>query len=116
MPGHRIRRAHLHPEGQLVLRHARERLGITGARKLLAVDVTDGVEHASTFVTRLKVGEILVDAKGVSRLVSRRVGVWPFVILSLAGLGAIVTAVAASPSLRHVIELISLRVQNLLGL
>ena len=32
---------------------------------------------ASTFVTRLKVGESLVDAKGVSRLVSRRVGVWP---------------------------------------
>ena len=29
---------------------------------------------ASTFVTRLKVGESLVDAKGVSRLVSRRVG------------------------------------------
>ena len=32
---------------------------------------------ASTFVTRLKVGESLVDAKGVSRLVSRRIGVWP---------------------------------------
>ena len=30
---------------------------------------------SSTFVTRLKVGEILVDAKGVSRLISRRVGV-----------------------------------------
>ena len=76
----------------------------------------DRAGMSSTFVTRLKVGEILVDAKGVSRLVSRRVGVWPFAILSLAGLGAIVAAVAASPSLRHVIELISLRVQNLLGL
>ena len=29
---------------------------------------------SSTFLTRLKVGEILIDAKGVSRLVDRRVG------------------------------------------
>jgi uncharacterized membrane-anchored protein len=71
---------------------------------------------ASTFVTRLKVGEILVDAKGVSRLVSRRVGVWPLVVFALACVGAIVTAVLASPQLRHVINLVSLRIQNLLGL
>jgi uncharacterized membrane-anchored protein len=71
---------------------------------------------ASTFVTRLKVGEILVDAKGVSRLVSRRVGVWPLVLLALAGFGVIVTAVLVSPQLRHVIELVSLRIQDLLGL
>jgi uncharacterized membrane-anchored protein len=71
---------------------------------------------ASTFVTRLKVGEILVDAKGVSRLVSRRVGVWPLVVLTLAGFGAIVTAILVSPQLRHVIELVSLKLQNLLGL
>jgi uncharacterized membrane-anchored protein len=71
---------------------------------------------ASTFVTRLKVGEILVDAKGVSRLVSRRVGVWPLVVLALAGLGAIIAAVLASPQLRHVIDLISLHLQDLLGL
>jgi uncharacterized membrane-anchored protein len=76
----------------------------------------DRAGMASTFVTRLKVGEILVDAKGVSRLVSRRVGVWPLVLLALAGFGAIVTAVLVSPQLRHVIELVSLRIQNLLGL
>jgi uncharacterized membrane-anchored protein len=76
----------------------------------------DRAGMSSTFVTRLKVGEILVDAKGVSRLVSRRVGVWPLVVFALAGLGAIVTATLASPQLRHVIELISLRLQNLLGL
>ena len=70
---------------------------------------------ASTFVTRLKVGEILVDAKGVSRLVSRRVGVWPLFALALTGLGAIVTAVVVSPQLRHVIELVNLRIQSLLG-
>jgi uncharacterized membrane-anchored protein len=76
----------------------------------------DRAGMASTFVTRLKVGEILVDAKGVSRLVSRRVGVWPLVVFALAGFGAIVTAVLASPPLRHVINLVSLRLQNLLGL
>jgi uncharacterized membrane-anchored protein len=76
----------------------------------------DRAGMSSTFVTRLKVGEILVDAKGVSRLVSRRVGLLPLFFVSLAGLGAIVTAVLASPQLRHVIDLVSLHVQNALGL
>jgi uncharacterized membrane-anchored protein len=76
----------------------------------------DRAGMSSTFVTRLKVGEILVDAKGVSRLVSRRVGMWPFVALALAGLVAIVLAVAVSPTLRHAIELLSLRLQDLLGI
>ena len=58
---------------------------------------------SSTFVTRLKVGEILVDAKGVSRLVSRRVGVWPLVSIATAGLAAIVVAIVASPALRNVL-------------
>jgi uncharacterized membrane-anchored protein len=76
----------------------------------------DRAGMASTFVTRLKVGEILVDAKGVSRLVSRRVGLWPLVLLALVGFGAIVTAVLVSPQLRHVIELLSLRIQDFLGI
>ena len=71
---------------------------------------------SSTFVTRLKVGEILIDAKGVSRIVSRRVGLWPLVTFALAGLGAVVVAVAASPDLRRFISLLSDRVQALLGL
>jgi uncharacterized membrane-anchored protein len=70
---------------------------------------------SSTFVTRLKVGEILVDAKGVSRLASRDVGVWPFVVFALAGLGAIVVAVVASPALRHLFVLLWDRVSQLLG-
>ena len=76
----------------------------------------DRAGMSSTVVTRLKVGDILVDAKGVSRLVSRRVGVWPLVVFALAGFGAIVTAVLASPQLRHVINLVSLRIQSLLGI
>jgi uncharacterized membrane-anchored protein len=71
---------------------------------------------SSTFVTRLKVGEILIDAKGVSRLVSRRVGLMPLVTFALTGLGAVVVAVAASPELRRLIGLLSGRIRDLLGL
>ena len=71
---------------------------------------------SSTFVTRLKVGEILVDAKGVSRLVSRRVGVWPLVAFAAAGLGGIVVAIAASPTLRNVISVLGDRFRGVLGL
>jgi uncharacterized membrane-anchored protein len=71
---------------------------------------------SSTFLTRLRVGEILVDAKGVSRLVSRRLGLWPLAALGVTGLGAIVVAVVASPGVRHSIELIVLRLREWLGL
>jgi uncharacterized membrane-anchored protein len=70
---------------------------------------------SSTFLTRLRVGEILIDAKGVSRLFSRRVGLGPLVALSLAGLGALVVAVVVSPQLRSAIELLALRLRDLLG-
>ncbi|HEV3479727.1 MAG TPA: putative cytokinetic ring protein SteA [Gaiellaceae bacterium] len=70
---------------------------------------------SSTFLTRLRVGEILVDAKGVSRLVSRQVGLWPFVAFALAGLGALVVAVVVSPQLRSFFELLGLRLRDLLG-
>ncbi len=71
---------------------------------------------ASTFVTRLKVGESLVDAKGVSRLVSRRVGVWPLAVFGATGIAAIVVAVLASPALRNVLESITRAIGNGLGL
>lgn len=71
---------------------------------------------ASTFVTRLKVGEVLVDAKGVSRLVSRRVGVWPLAAFTAAGLAAIVVAVLVSPALRNTIELLTRSLGNAVGL
>jgi uncharacterized membrane-anchored protein len=76
----------------------------------------DRAGMSSTFVTRLKVGEILIDAKGVSRLASRRVGLWPLVAFALAGLAAIVVAIAASPALRHLIQLLVLRVKDGLGI
>jgi uncharacterized membrane-anchored protein len=76
----------------------------------------DRAGMSSTFVTRLKVGEILIDAKGVSRLVSRQVGLWPLVAFALAGLGAVVVAVLASPGLRRFIGLLSQRIRDLLGI
>ena len=76
----------------------------------------DRAGMSSTFVTRLKVGEILIDAKGVSRLASRQVGVWPLVAFAAAGLSAVVVAIVASPGLRHFIGLLSQRIRDLLGL
>lgn len=71
---------------------------------------------ASTFVTRLKVGEVLIDAKGVSLLVSRRVGVWPLVAFAIAGAGAVAVAVLVSPALRNVIQFLTRSVADTLGL
>ena len=71
---------------------------------------------ASTFVTRLKVGESLVDAKGVSRLVSRRVGFWPVAVFAATGIAAIVGSVLASPALRNVLESTTRAIANGLGL
>jgi uncharacterized membrane-anchored protein len=76
----------------------------------------DRAGMASTFVARLKVGEALVDAKGVSRLVSRRVGIWPLVVVLAAGLLAVVVAIAASPSLRSAIDVVTRDIGNALGL
>jgi uncharacterized membrane-anchored protein len=75
----------------------------------------DRAGMSSTFVTRLKVGENLIDAKGVSRLVSRRVGLWPVAVLMLLALAAVVTAVIASPSLRNLLEVLEQRVRDALG-
>ncbi len=71
---------------------------------------------SSTFLTRLKVGEILIDAKGVSRLVSRRVGIGPLIAFLVAGVGAIVVAIVASPGLRHYVDLLVLRLKDILGI
>jgi uncharacterized membrane-anchored protein len=75
----------------------------------------DRLGMSSTFLTRLKVGEILIDAKGVSRLVSRPVGIWPLVVIALAGLAAIIVAVLVSPALSEVLELFAQRLRDLLG-
>jgi uncharacterized membrane-anchored protein len=96
-----------------------------GAELIVAVgthfNLTEFLERnragmSSTFVTRLKVGEILVDAKGVSRLVSRGVGLWPLAIVTFTGLAAIAAAIVASPALTNLVELVGNRLREALGL
>jgi len=75
----------------------------------------DRAGMASTFVTRLNFGESLVDAKGVSRLVSRRVGIWPIAVFAATGIVAIGVSALASPALRNVIESTTRAIGNGLG-
>jgi uncharacterized membrane-anchored protein len=71
---------------------------------------------SSTFLTRLRIGEILVDAKGVSRLYQPSAGRGPIMIVTLAALVTLVIVVATSPSLGPLLDLVWLKLQILLGL
>lgn len=71
---------------------------------------------ASTFLTRLRVGEILVDAKGVSRLYRPRPGVAPIGLLALTGVLVLVAVVLLTPGLHEVADLLWLKLQVLLGI
>ncbi len=52
---------------------------------------------ASTFLTRLRVGPKLVDAKGVPHLYAGRVRLWQLLLVLLAGIVALAVAVGATP-------------------
>ena len=52
---------------------------------------------ASTFLTRLRVGSKLVDAKGVSQLYQPRVSTWQTLLLALVCVGAIAVSLAVTP-------------------
>ncbi|HEV2058314.1 MAG TPA: putative cytokinetic ring protein SteA [Solirubrobacteraceae bacterium] len=71
---------------------------------------------ASTFLTRLRLGEILVDAKGVSRLYRPLPGRSPVVFVALAGLLCLLAIVVLTPGLRDVADLMWLKLEVLLGL
>ncbi len=70
---------------------------------------------SSTFLTRLRIGEILVDAKGVSRLYRPRPGLTPLLVVIVTGLIALIAVVCVSPALRDVAELLWLKLQLLIG-
>jgi len=70
---------------------------------------------SSTFLTRLRIGEILVDAKGVSRLYQPRPGLTPLLVVIAAGLVALIAVVWMTPALRDVVDLLWLKLQLLLG-
>jgi uncharacterized membrane-anchored protein len=71
---------------------------------------------SSTFLTRLRVGEILVDAKGVSRLYRPSAGRGPIAFVTLAALATLIVIVISSPSLGDFLDLVWLKIQILLGL
>jgi uncharacterized membrane-anchored protein len=70
---------------------------------------------SSTFLTRLRIGEILVDAKGVSRLYHPRPGLAPLLVVIAAGIVALAAVVLMTPALRDVVSLLWLKLQLLLG-
>ncbi len=71
---------------------------------------------ASTFLTRLRVGEILVDAKGVGRLYRPRPGVAPIGLLAVTGLLVLLAVILLTPGLHDVADLLWLKLQVLLGI
>lgn len=73
---------------------------------------------ASTFLTRLKVGSMLVDAKGVSQLYRRPVRMTHILLIVLAALVvtlAILIAVASPPALRELLLLFREKIRILLS-
>jgi uncharacterized membrane-anchored protein len=71
---------------------------------------------SSTFLTRLRIGETLVDAKGVSRLYNPGVGGSLLALFVLVSLVLLVVVVASSDSLREFVNLVWLKLRVQLGL
>ncbi|WP_125776665.1 putative cytokinetic ring protein SteA [Antribacter gilvus] len=70
---------------------------------------------ASTFLTRLRVGGKLVDAKGVSRLYRTRISNWQLTLLSLAGLAAVLAALWSSSLGQTVFGIVAARIDDLVS-
>ena len=68
---------------------------------------------ASTFLTRLRVGGKLVDAKGVSRLYRHRISNVQLTLLALAGVVAVVAALAATSAGQVLIGLAAARFDDM---
>jgi uncharacterized membrane-anchored protein len=137
---------HAYPDGRAPGREAVERLGVPfkivpapatsqdvamliasekGASLIVSVgshfNLVEFMDKAragmsSTFLTRLRIGEILVDAKGVSRLYQPRPGSAPVLLVVAMGLLVLVAVVLATPGLREVADLLWLKLRVLLGM
>jgi uncharacterized membrane-anchored protein len=70
---------------------------------------------ASTFLTRLRVGGKLVDAKGVSRLYRSRISTMQLVLLLVCGLLALVVALAVTPYGETALTLGAARVDDVIS-
>jgi uncharacterized membrane-anchored protein len=136
---------HSYPDGRAPGRHRLEELGVPfklvpapgtsqdvamliaaekGARLIVTVgsqfNLVEFLDRnregmSSTFLTRLRIGEILVDAKGVSRLYRPMPGLAPLVVVILAGLVALIAVVWITPALRDVADLLWLKLELLFG-
>jgi uncharacterized membrane-anchored protein len=71
---------------------------------------------SSTFLTRLKIGERLVDAKGVSRLYNPSSTLAPLLFFAVAFLVLLTILVITSPALNDVFELVWLKIRIWLGI
>lgn len=70
---------------------------------------------SSTFLTRLRVGSKLVDAKGVSRLYRQRISTLQLVLLAVAGLLALAVALWATPGGQALFQILGARMDDLLS-
>ena len=71
---------------------------------------------SSTFLTRLRIGEKLVDAKGVSRLYWPPATFAPLVLFMAAFIVLLVIVIATSPALSDLAELVWLKIKIWLGI
>ena len=71
---------------------------------------------SSTFLTRLRIGEVLVDAKGVSRLYNRGPGGRLLAVFLSASLALIAVVIVSTPSLSNLVQLLWLKIRLLLGI
>lgn len=75
----------------------------------------DRAGMSSTFLTRLRIGEVLVDAKGVSRLYNPGLTVGPLMMFLGAFLVLVAIVVLSSPALADLFNLIWLKIKIWLG-
>jgi uncharacterized membrane-anchored protein len=66
---------------------------------------------ASTFLVRLRVGGVLVDAKGVSKLYQTRVKAWHLALMVVAALVVIIIVILLSDPVRQFISVLAMRFQ-----
>jgi uncharacterized membrane-anchored protein len=71
---------------------------------------------SSTFLTRLRIGEQLVDAKGVSRLYNPSSTLLPLAMFGIAFLILLTILIITSPALNDVFELVWLKIRIWLGI
>ena len=71
---------------------------------------------SSTFLTRLRVGELLVDAKGVSRLYNPGVSGHQMALFFAAALVLLAIVIATTQPLNDLVDLIWLKLKIILGI